>query len=281
MADTCSVGLYVRKNQIDLFKDSRNGFNLRGFPRIDDSNGGSHFDIDDVDSALYYERQSWIEGKLTFAMSYGTGDNSNAGLIACYEGDAVEVERGECGNPMVAWTRTGPAYKDADKAKLYWKTHSKVMNYIRNDNLDKPLGDNENNLEGIACPNCEQAVGIYLTIETEIYVNDDGTDFYHDNNTGRTEWDDTNIARCPGCGYEQELSMFRYVLREENYECKTFTRDIWRKMVATAGEERGYETWVSNMMMDADLKDGRGFDLAEYRENAGETTSTRGGRYDC
>jgi len=64
---------------------------------------------------------------------------------------------------------------------------------------------NENCLEGIRCPDCDQEDKFKIVGKAWFDVTDDGTSEFE----GAVEWDDDSACRCPECGFTGTLGQFR------------------------------------------------------------------------
>lgn len=69
------------------------------------------------------------------------------------------------------------------------------------------MTDNENCLEGIACPSCGQADSFGVQATAWFDVTDDGTEF--DYSAGGPEWDDSSPIICRSCYNQGTVGDFR------------------------------------------------------------------------
>jgi hypothetical protein len=65
---------------------------------------------------------------------------------------------------------------------------------------------NENCLAGIKCPKCGNEDRFFIAAMILAEVTDDGADIARNTDM---EWDDESYARCPDCGEENALGVFR------------------------------------------------------------------------
>ncbi len=65
---------------------------------------------------------------------------------------------------------------------------------------------NGNCLEGIRCPTCGNEDRLFIAATILAEVTDDGADLAPHSDV---EWDDSSFTRCPECGRQGPLAVFR------------------------------------------------------------------------